>query len=161
MSAALGAEARREETALRSPLRSPRLLPPVSEYFLNWVSWSSPGKENKPSERARMGGTGLGEYKSSSYALGISAPSQPGVGGVRTPGSPPSVQLCPAVPLHLPPSLPSDDPHLGGPNLLVKPSWGCALRAPHPLPLCWTPRDPHLRSFLHGHHKLVATGMWG
>lgn len=88
--------------ARRIPLpSSPRLLPPVSEYFLNWVSWSSPGKENKPSERARTGGTGLGEDLCSSNPLGTSAPSQLGGSGLPGPLLVPScAQLCPCLHLH-------------------------------------------------------------
>lgn len=102
-----------------------------------------------------MGGTGLEEDKSSSSALGTSAASHTGVGGS-------GLQLCPAVPLPLPPSLPSHGPHLGAPNLLVKPSWGSALGTACPPSLCWTPRDPHLRvGFLCGHQEPVAAGTWG
>ena len=91
----------RRHAARCAPPRSPRLPPPVSEYFLNWVSWSSPAKENKPSERARTGGTGLGEDLRSSSALGTSAPSQPGGSGLLGPLPVPGcAQLCPCLRLH-------------------------------------------------------------
>ena len=83
------------------PPRAPRLPPPVSEYFLNWVSWSSPGKENKPGERARTGGTGLGEDEGSSSAVETPAASQLGGSGLRGPPPVPScAQLCPCPRLH-------------------------------------------------------------